>query len=210
MGAACAGSHADHGTRLLTGTGVAGVVGTGRTAAVELTDGTRLPADVMVLGIGATPDIEWLAHAGVALGNGVLTDARGATNLPGVVAVGDCAAARSATATRHVRHRALHPRPPATGHRRRHPAGRRRAPPAPVPYFRSDQYGARIPFTGTRREGDIAPVLEGSCAHRSFLAVHEPDGAPAAVLGMNPPGCSPAGADRYARPCRPRPDRRPT
>jgi NADPH-dependent 2,4-dienoyl-CoA reductase/sulfur reductase-like enzyme len=67
---------------------------------VELTDGTRLPADVVVVGIGATPNIEWLAHSGVALGNGVLTDARGATNIPGVVGL------RGATRA----HRALGPR----------------------------------------------------------------------------------------------------
>src|SRR3954469_17964216 len=103
MGAVCAELHADHGPRLLTGTGVAGLVGTARVEAVELTDGRRLPADVVVVGIGAIPNIEWLSHSGVALGNGVLTDARGATNIPGVVAAGDCAAAWSATAERHVR-----------------------------------------------------------------------------------------------------------
>ena len=102
-GSVCAELHADHGTRLLTGIGVAGLVGTGRVEAVELTDGTRLPADVVVVGIGAIPNIEWLADSGVALGNGVLTDARGATTIPGVVAVGDCASTWSASAERHLR-----------------------------------------------------------------------------------------------------------
>jgi NAD(P)H-nitrite reductase large subunit len=103
MGAVCAELHADHGTRLLTGPRVAGLVGSGRVEAVELTDGTRLPANLVVVGIGATPNIEWLAHSGVALGNGILTDARGATDIPDVVAVGDCAVAWSASAERHVR-----------------------------------------------------------------------------------------------------------
>ena len=103
MGAVCAELHADHGTRLLTGPRVAGLVGSGRVEAVELTDGTRLPANLVVVGIGATPNIEWLAHSGVALGNGILTDARGATDIPDVVAVGDCAVASSASAERHVR-----------------------------------------------------------------------------------------------------------
>ena len=187
MGAVCAELHADHGTHLLTGTGVAGLVGTNRVEAVELTDGTRLPADVVVVGIGATPNIEWLAHSGVALGNGILTDARGATNIPGVVAVGDCAAAWSASAERHVRieHWTNALEQPATAVATLLGAGE--PAPTPVPYFWSDQYGARIQFAGSRREGDVARVLEGSCADRSFLVVYERDGQPVAVLGVNQP-----------------------
>ena len=187
MGAVCAQLHAGHGTRLVAGTGVAGLIGTDRVEAVELTDGTRLPADVVVVGIGATPNIEWLAHSGVALGNGVLTDARGATSVPGVVAVGDCAAAWSVSAGRHVRIEHW-------THALEQPAaavatllGSADPAPSPVPYFWSDQYGARIQFAGWRREGDIARVVEGSCADRSFLVSYERDGEMVAVLAMNQP-----------------------
>jgi NADPH-dependent 2,4-dienoyl-CoA reductase/sulfur reductase-like enzyme len=187
MGAVCAGLHADHGTRLLAGTAVAGLVGTGRVEAVELTDGTRLPADVVVVGIGAVPNTEWLADSGIALGNGVLTDARGATNTPGVVAVGDCAAWWRAAADRHVRieHWTSALEQPATAVGTLLGAGT--PAPTPVPYFWSDQYGARIQFAGSRREGDVARVVEGSCADRSFLVVYERDGNPVAVLGMDQP-----------------------
>ncbi|NEK59470.1 oxidoreductase [Geodermatophilus sabuli] len=187
MGAVCAGLHADRGTRLLVGTGVAGLVGTGRVQAVELTDGTRLPADVVVVGIGAVPNTEWLADSGVALGNGVLTDARGATNLPGVVAVGDCAAAWSPAAERHVRieHWTNALEQPATAAATL--LGATTPAPAPPPYFWSDQYGARIQFAGARRDGDVTRVVEGSCAERSFLVVYERDGHPVAVLAMNQP-----------------------
>ncbi len=58
---------------------------------------------------------------------------------------------------------------------------------APVPYFWSDQYGARIQFAGCRRQGDDVRVVEGSCADRSFLAVYERDGRPVAVLGVDQP-----------------------
>jgi NADPH-dependent 2,4-dienoyl-CoA reductase/sulfur reductase-like enzyme len=187
MGAVCAELHADHGTRLVTGTGVAGLVGTGRVEAVELADGSRLPADVVVVGIGAAPNIEWLADSGVALGNGVLTDARGATNVPGVVAVGDCAATWSVPAERHVRveHWTNALEQPATAAATLLGTGEQA--PTPVPYFWSDQYGARIQFAGSRREGDVPRVVEGSCADRSFLVAYERDGEPVAVLGMNQP-----------------------
>jgi NADPH-dependent 2,4-dienoyl-CoA reductase/sulfur reductase-like enzyme len=187
MGAVCAELHGAHGTRLLTGTGVAGLVGAGRVEAVELADGTRLPADVVVVGIGATPNIEWLAESGVTLGNGVLTDARGATNIPGVIAVGDCAATWSVSAERHVRieHWTNALEQPATAVATL--LGRGIPAPAPVPYFWSDQYGARIQYAGARREGDVVRVVEGSYADASFLAVYERDGEPVAVLGMNQP-----------------------
>jgi NADPH-dependent 2,4-dienoyl-CoA reductase/sulfur reductase-like enzyme len=187
MGAVCAGLHADHGTRLVVGTAVAGLVGTNRVEAVDLADGRRVPADVVVVGIGAAPNVEWLADSGVALGNGVLTDAGGATSVPGVVAVGDCAATWSASAERHVRieHWTHALEQPATAVATL--LGAVEPSPTPVPYFWSDQYGARIQFAGSRREGDVARVVEGSCADRSFLVVYERDGQPVAVLGMNQP-----------------------
>jgi NADPH-dependent 2,4-dienoyl-CoA reductase/sulfur reductase-like enzyme len=187
MGAVCAELHADHGTRLLTGTGVAGLAGTHRVEGVELADGTRLPADLVLVGIGAIPNIEWLADSGVALGNGILTDAGGATNIPGVVAVGDCAATWSAAAERHVRieHWTNALEQPATAVATL--LGATRPASTPVPYFWSDQYGARIQFAGSRHEGDVARIVEGSCADRSFLAVYERHGQPVAVLAMNQP-----------------------
>ena len=187
LGAVCAELHGDHGTRLLTGTGVAGLLGTDRVEAVELTDGTRLPADVVVVGIGAVPDTGWLAGSGVALGNGVLTDERCATNVPGVVAAGDCAAAWSVQAGEHVRveHWTSALEQSATAAATL--LGRASPRPAPVPYFWSDQYGARVQFAGSRREGDAPRVVEGSVADRSFVAVYERDAVPVAVLGVDQP-----------------------
>ncbi|WP_448640370.1 NAD(P)/FAD-dependent oxidoreductase [Geodermatophilus sp. URMC 63] len=187
MGTVCAGLHADHGTHLLTGTGVARLVGAPRVEAVELADGRRLPADVVVVGIGAVPNVEWLAGSGVPLADGVVTDARGGTGLPGVVAVGDCAATWSAEAGRAVRsehwtHALEQPATAVAALLGDEPSG-----PAPVPYFWSEQYGSRIQFAGSRRDGDAVRVLEGDLAERSFLAVYEREGRPVAVLGVDQP-----------------------
>jgi NADPH-dependent 2,4-dienoyl-CoA reductase/sulfur reductase-like enzyme len=188
MGAVCGELHAAHGTRLLTDAGVTGLVSAGgRVRGVELADGRVLPADVVVVGIGAQPNVEWLAGSGLAIAGGVLTDARGATDLPGVVAVGDCAAAWSPAAGRHLRteHWTHALEQPAVA-----VATLLGAPPPAEPgpaYFWSDQYGARIQFAGARRDGDEVRVVEGSLAERSFLAVYERDGVPVAVLGMDQP-----------------------
>ena len=59
---------------------------------------------------------------------------------------------------------------------------------AAVPYSWPEQYGRRIQFAGTCRDGDRVRVVEGGCADRSVLAVHERDGHPVAVLGVDQPG----------------------
>jgi NADPH-dependent 2,4-dienoyl-CoA reductase/sulfur reductase-like enzyme len=186
LGSVCAGLHADHGVRLLTGTAVARLVGSPRVEAVELTDGTRLPADVVVVGIGARPNVEWLADSGLEIRGGVVTDAGCATNLPGVVATGDCAASFHpyAGGIVHSEHWTNALEQPATavatllGDHREYTT---------LPYFWSDQYGVRIQFAGHRSDRDTVRIVEGDPDQRSFLAVYERDGRPVAVLGMDQP-----------------------
>jgi 3-phenylpropionate/trans-cinnamate dioxygenase ferredoxin reductase subunit len=189
MGAACAALHADHGVRLITGTGVARITGPGRVQAVELVNGTRLTADVVVVGVGAQPNVEWLAGSGLEIVGGVVTDAACATNLPGVVATGDCAASFSPHAggivrSEHWTHALEQPPTAVTTLLAGHSAGQ---PHTAVPYFWSDQYGVRIQFAGHRRDGDTVRVVEGDPDDRSFLAAYERDGRTVAVLGMNQP-----------------------
>jgi 3-phenylpropionate/trans-cinnamate dioxygenase ferredoxin reductase component len=186
LGTVCAGLHADHGTRLITGTGVARLVGTGRVEAVELADGRRLPADVVLVGIGAQPNVEWLAGSGLELAGGVVTDQHGGTSIPEVVAAGDCAVAWSPATGSHrrVEHWTHALQVPAAAVATLLGA----APPAPpLPYFWSDQYGSRIQFAGHRHADDEVRIVEGDPADRSFLAVYERAGEPVAVLGMNQP-----------------------
>ena len=102
LGAVVAGAHATNGTKLICGVGVTGLTGENRAlrntdcvdrvTGVDLADGRHLPADVVVVGIGGVPNIEWLRGSGLELGNGVSCGANGQTNVPHVVAVGDCAA----------------------------------------------------------------------------------------------------------------------
>lgn len=91
MGGIVSGLHADHGVRLLCGVGVKGLSGERCVDAVLLDDGRSIPADIVVVGVGARPCVEWLEGSGVELDNGVKCGADGRTALAGVVAVGDCA-----------------------------------------------------------------------------------------------------------------------
>ncbi|MFM9609138.1 NAD(P)/FAD-dependent oxidoreductase [Streptomyces niveiscabiei] len=190
MGAVVSGLHTDHGVRLLCGVGVKGLGGERRVDAVLLEDGRSLPADIVVVGVGARPCVEWLDGSGVPLDNGVKCGADGRTGVPGVVAVGDCANWYD---------------PRSGGHRRvehwtgalERPAAAVRAllagdgaePPAPPrpPYFWSDQYGVRIQFAGHAAGADSVTVEAGSADVRDVLAVYRRGETPVAVLGMNQP-----------------------
>ena len=87
----------------LAGVEVAGPVGTERVTAVALADGRQIPADVVVIGIGAVPNVEWLHDSGLDIGNGVHCDEAGGTGHPSVVAVGDCSAWLNPRTGRHQR-----------------------------------------------------------------------------------------------------------
>lgn len=189
MGGIVSALHADHGVRLLCGVGVKGLSGETRVDAVLLEDGRSIPADIVVVGVGARPCVEWLEGSGVALDNGVKCGADGRTSLAGVVAVGDCANWYD---------------PHAGTHRRvEHWTGARERPDAAVaallswgaaepgvprpPYFWSDQYGVKIQFAGHSAGADSVTVEEGAPGDRSFLAVYRRAGQPVAVLAMNQP-----------------------
>jgi 3-phenylpropionate/trans-cinnamate dioxygenase ferredoxin reductase component len=206
MGRVCAALHAENGVRLIAGAGGAVPVGAvpvdaipvdaipvdgGRVRAVRLADGTELPADLVVAGIGSVPCVDWLAGSGLRIDGGVLTDERCATAIPGVVAVGDCALSPSRYAggllrAEHWTHAQQQPAVAAAtllGH------VHRPAPLADVPYFWSDQYGVRLQFAGHRRAGDIVEVTDGDLESRRFVAVYRRGARPAApavaVLAMN-------------------------
>ncbi|MFJ8666519.1 NAD(P)/FAD-dependent oxidoreductase [Streptomyces sp. NPDC093600] len=185
MAAVCAALHRRGGTELLTGAGVARLHahgGASAVTAVELTDGRVLPADVVVVGIGAVPNTDWLAGSTLLVNDGVLCDDGCATALPRVVAVGDVARVGG----RRAEHWTSATEQPAVAVRNLL-AGRTVDSTRPLPYFWSDQYGARIQFAGRRREGDTVRVVEGSTDEGSFLCLYERDGRTTAVLAVDRP-----------------------
>ncbi|MEU5607663.1 FAD-dependent oxidoreductase [Streptomyces sparsogenes] len=189
MGRVLSGLHADHGVRLLCGVGVKGVGGERRVDSVLLEDGRGVPADSVVVGVGAKPCVDWLQGSGIALDNGVKCGADGRTSLAGVVAVGDCANWYDPRAGIHRRVEhwtgALERPDAAVATLLAHGAT---APGTPrPPYFWSDQYGVKIQFAGHAAGADSVTVEEGATEDRSFLAVYRRAGRPVAVLGMNQP-----------------------
>ncbi len=84
--------HRGHGVDLRVEVGVDAFMGNGHIEAVRLTDGSELPADLVVIGLGVNPATEWLSDSGLRVDDGVVCDATGAVDGgPGVVAAGDVA-----------------------------------------------------------------------------------------------------------------------
>ncbi|MEW9533527.1 NAD(P)/FAD-dependent oxidoreductase [Microbispora sp. NPDC049125] len=187
MGTALGTLHEDNGVRLVCGAAVRALTGDDRVDGVVLEDGRRLPADVVLAGIGARPAVEWLAGSGVKVADGVLCDAGGGTGVPGVVAVGDCAAWFDPALGRHLRveHWTGAARRPDIAVRTLLSGGTAVPDGLAPPYIWSDQYGLRVQFAGHALPGDMVTVEEGDAGGRGFLAVYRREGQAVAVLGVD-------------------------
>ncbi|MGV9597624.1 NAD(P)/FAD-dependent oxidoreductase [Streptosporangium sandarakinum] len=142
------------GVDLRLGTAVASVDHGGLT----LAGGTAVEADVVVTGVGVRPAVEWLAGSGIGLDDGVVTDEHLRTSLPGVVAVGDCAAWWSRRYGRHLRvehwDNALNAPEVAVAS-----LMGEKAVYDPVPYFWSEQFGHMVQYAGRHDGGRM--VMRG-------------------------------------------------
>jgi 3-phenylpropionate/trans-cinnamate dioxygenase ferredoxin reductase component len=83
--------HEDHGVRVLEGVGLARLTGEGHVSGAVLSDGTEIPVDIVIAGIGITPATALAEAAGIEVENGIRVDAHGRTSDPAIWAAGDCA-----------------------------------------------------------------------------------------------------------------------
>jgi 3-phenylpropionate/trans-cinnamate dioxygenase ferredoxin reductase subunit len=175
--------HADHGVRLLGGTGIEAVEGSGRVERVRTTDGKAIDADFVVVGIGVLPRAELAEAAGLPVEDGVLVDKRLRTVVPEILAAGDLANARHPLFDRHVRvehwANALNQGPAAA----RSMLGNDQ-PYERVPYFFSDQYDVGMEYSGYAAEWDEV-VFRGDPASREFIAFWLSGGRVLAGMNVN-------------------------
>jgi len=175
--------HASHGVDLHFGVGVEAIVGAKTVEAVRLTDGTVLPATLVVVGVGVVPRVELAEAAGLAVDNGVVVDEHLATNVPGIFAAGDVANAfhpRYGTRIR-LEHwsAALNQGPIAARSMLGHEVVYDR-----IPYFFSDQYDLGMEYRGWAPSFDRV-ILRGDPAGGSFLSFWLRHGRVAAAMNAN-------------------------
>lgn len=182
------GIHREHGIHIEPGVLVREVLhdGTGRATGVQLADDRTVPADVVLVGIGARPAVDWLRGSGVPLGNGVLCDATLHAG-DGVWAAGDVACwphPMTGELTR-IEHR-TNASEAGLAVARNILAGPQGATDfAPVPYVWSDQYNLKIQIYGSTRGADRVRIVEGSTAERKLVALYGKAGRVCGVVGVN-------------------------
>ncbi|WP_328410394.1 NAD(P)/FAD-dependent oxidoreductase [Nocardia sp. NBC_00403] len=171
MGAAFADLHRAHGVDFRFDTQVTEIVTHDETATgVRLGDGSVVDADAVLVAVGARPNIELAADAGLAVDGGVLVDASLATSDPDIVAVGDIAEQQHPVLGRRIRveHWATALNQPAVA------AATMLGKSASydrMPYFFTDQYDLGMEYTGYAAPGDYARVVvRGDLAKREFVA----------------------------------------
>ena len=89
LGGVCAKLHRDHSVDMRCSVGVERLRGQGRVEDAELSDGSTVRADLVVIGVGAEPVTDWLQGSELQLEDGVICDSTLATGVDGVVAAGD-------------------------------------------------------------------------------------------------------------------------
>ncbi|MFZ5746012.1 MAG: NAD(P)/FAD-dependent oxidoreductase [Pseudomonadota bacterium] len=176
--------HRAHGVDLRIGMAVEGIKGEGRVSGVKLADGSVIPADVVIVGIGIIPSIGVLLEAGAAGGNGVDVDEQCRTNLPHVFAIGDCAAHANGFAdgavirlesVQNANDMATVVAKVITGQDASYGA---------TPWFWSNQYDLKLQTVGLST-GHDATVLRGDPATRSFSVIYLKGGKVIALDSVN-------------------------
>ena len=185
IGAAFADLHREHGVDLRLGVGVAGVMGGGGVESVQLTDGSSLPAETVVVGVGVKPNVELAEAAGLELADhGVAVNAALRSSDPDIYAVGDIAAHDHPRYDHRVRveHWAWAKDQGA------HVAGNLMGADDPYelrPFFFSDQYDLGCEYRGLADPARDELVIRGDLSSREFTAFWLRAGGVVAAMNVN-------------------------
>ncbi|MHC3001430.1 NAD(P)/FAD-dependent oxidoreductase [Gordonia sp. GN26] len=186
--------HIDNGVDLRTGVGVTEIVVTDgangpKVTAVKLADGTELPADLVVVGIGSTPVTGYLEGSGIELaprevGGGIACDATGHASAENVYALGDVANWRDDDGTPQRVEHWNHTVDQASVVAHQITGGD--AVTAAVSYFWSDQFDVKIQVLGTPRADDTVHIVSDD--GKKFVAYYSRDGILTGVVGAGKVG----------------------
>jgi 3-phenylpropionate/trans-cinnamate dioxygenase ferredoxin reductase subunit len=178
--------HRAHGVDLRFGVQVESFTGTaGELTGVRLADGSTVPAEAVLVGIGAAPNTSLAEAAGLRVHNGILTDAALRTSAPDVYAAGDVANAEHPLLGRRLRvehwANAMHqPRTAARAMLGQDVVYDR------TPYFYTDQYDLGMEYTGHAEPGGYdRVVVRGDLAARQFIAFWTAEGRVLAGMNVN-------------------------
>jgi 3-phenylpropionate/trans-cinnamate dioxygenase ferredoxin reductase subunit len=177
--------HRNHGVKLLLSTGIKDFSGEVDVQAADLVDGTQLPADVVVIGIGVVPNTDLAAEAGLEVSNGIVVNDRCQTSDPNIYAVGDCTYHPNDILGKRVRLESVHNAVEQAKTAAANICGDDQHY-AQVPWFWSDQYDLKLQIAGLSQEYDQT-IIRGNPDERSFACLYLHDGILIAVDAINRP-----------------------
>jgi 3-phenylpropionate/trans-cinnamate dioxygenase ferredoxin reductase component len=179
--------HRRHGVALHFGASVEQIVTVeGRAAGVQLGDGTVVPADAVLVAVGAAPNSALAESAGLEVSNGIVVDAGLRTADPAIFAVGDVASAWHPFYERSIRveHWANALKQPATAAASM--LGAADASYTDLPYFYTDQYDLGMEYVGYVEPGGYDRVaVRGDLAAGEFIAFWLSGGRVLAAMNVN-------------------------
>ncbi|MFE7226899.1 NAD(P)/FAD-dependent oxidoreductase [Nocardioides sp. NPDC057577] len=178
--------HRQYDVDLLTHTKVRQIRGHGRAEKVSLSDGTTVPADLVIVGIGVEPATGWLRGSGVAISDGVACSPYLESTVPGVYAVGDVARWVNPWNGRSTRMEHW----TSTGEQAefvvRNALTTDRRPCSITPYFWSEWYGHKLQLLG--EPADQVELIGNGGATDPFLAQYRYDGQLVGAFGFDRTG----------------------
>lgn len=178
--------HRRQGVTILTGSVTSAIEGKdGKVSAVILGDGTRLPADMVLSGIGILPNEELAREAGIACSNGILVDRDARTSDPHIFAAGDCASRPLVHYGRSGRLESVHNAIEQGKLAAAAILGQAR-PAEDCPWFWSDQYDLKLQIAGLS-QGYDTHVIRGAPESRRFAVFYLKNGVLIAVDAINSP-----------------------
>ena len=184
--AAVARMHQARGVVIRLGVGVDRLLGSARVEGVALSDGTQVAADLVVVGIGTEPDVEWLQGSDLESRGGVACDACGRA-APDVYAIGDVASWRLGASESYLRVEqwsSAIEQARSVAARIADPEFAERYVPAPS-YVWSDQYGVKLQFAGRFDAAQAEEKLIETESPDRFAALYFEQGRLAALAVCN-------------------------
>ena len=158
--------HVGHGVSVLTDRRVSALLGDDSVHAVECSDGTQVPADLVIVGIGLVPNTALAEGAGLACEDGIAVDEHCVTSDPDIYAIGDCCSHPSPRYGRRIRLESVD----NAFEQAKSAAANICGKPTPhdkTPWFWSDQYELKLQIVGLSQHYDRV-VLRGDPGTRSF------------------------------------------
>lgn len=175
------------GVRILTGTSIAKLEGeNGHVVAAITSSGERLPARMVIVGIGAVPNVELAQAAGLTIANGIRVDLQMRSSVPQILAIGDAASYRHWFTGGDVRLESVQNATDQARLAARTTTGHADAYSA-VPWFWSDIGDMKLQMVGLTAGGDSHVVL-GDLTDNKFSIYHYAGDRLLGIESVNRPG----------------------